>query len=189
MCVLAFCISLGTDLMEPRIPVATTMMYQATSQASQILNIVYTVLYTIPCCTMSVITLIRLRLLISKHKAQVQPAPSSMMSEDQSAVNGVNVKPVKEALKMVGLVSGSFWLVTVPGFLIRLGLSAYGVTWADTDYRVSLSLFILSRASYMMITVFTSLLNPIIYMAVLTDLRKAVWKCIGIQRNNSVIAN
>ena len=182
ICVLAFCISLGVDLVEPRVPAATTMVYQATGLASQITNIVYVVLYGIPCCTVSVVTLIRLRQLISKHKAQVQP---SVMSEDQSAVYGVIVKPVKEAFKMVGLVSGSFWFITIPGAIIRLGLSASGVTWADTDYRLSLPLFILSRGSYMMITIFSSLLNPIIYICVLAELRKSVWKSIGIQRNNS----
>ena len=182
ICIVAFCISLGTDLVEPRVPVATTMVYHLTGLASQILNIVYAVFYAIPCCTLSVITLIRLHLLISKHKTQVQPI---VMSEDQSAVTGVIVKPVKEAIKMVGLVSGSFWLVTIPGFFIRFGLSASSVTWADTDYRLSLPLFVLSRGSYMMITIFTSLLNPIIYISVLTDLRDAAWKCNGIQRNNS----
>ena len=183
ICLLAFCISLGVDLVEPRVPAATTMTYQATGRASQITNIVYAVLYAIPCCSVSVITLLRLRKLISKHKAQVQP---SVMSEDQSAVNGVIVKPVKEALRMVGLVSGAFWFITIPGAFIRFGLSASGVTWAVTDYRLSMPLFVLSRGSYLMITVLTSLLNPIIYMAVLTDLRKAVCKCIGIQRNNSI---
>ena len=56
---------------------------------------------------MSVVALIKLRLLISKHQAQVHPT-SNVMNEDQSAVRGVIVKPIKKALKMVGLVSGSF---------------------------------------------------------------------------------
>ena len=181
---IAFCISLGVDLVESRIPVATTMMYQVTGLASQITNIVFALIYAIPCCTVSVVTLIRLSLLISKHKAQVQPTPSGVISEDQSAVSGNVMKPVREALKMVALVSGSFWLLTIPGFMIRLGLSASGVTWADTDYRVSLPLFALSRASYLMLTVLSSVLNPIIYMTVLTQLREAVWKRIGIQSNS-----
>ena len=185
----AFSMILAVGLISPRIPVATTLTYQVTGEAVKITNIIYAVIYAIPSCTMTVITLIKLRLLISKHKAQVQPIQLNDMNEDQSAVGGIIVKPVRKALKMVALVSGSFWLTTVPGFLIRIALTASGVTWADTDHRVSIPLFALSRASFMLVTVLSSVLNPIIYMSVLTELREAVWKRIGIRRNNSVTPN
>ena len=187
--VLALSIALAVDLISPRIPVATIMTYQAAGLSKKITTIIYAVVYAIPSGTMSVVALINLRLLISKHKAQVQPAVSIDMNEDQSAISGIIVKPVKKALKMVVLVSGTFWLTIIPGFLIRVGLATSGVTWADTDQRISLSMFALSRASYMLITVLSSALNPIIYIAVLTELREAVWKCIGIKRNNSVTHN
>ena len=181
--VFALSIALAVDLIEPRIPVATIMTYQATGLANKINNMVYTILYIIPSSTVSVVTLIKLRLLISKHKAQVHPTQSDVMNEDQSAVSGIIVK---KAVKMVGLVSGSFWLTMIPGCLIRLALSASGVAWADADQRISLPIFALSRASYILITVFSSAMNPIIYMSVLTELRVAVWKCIGIKRNNAI---
>ena len=182
----ALFIALAVDLIEPRIPVATILTYQTTGLANKITNIIYTMIYIIPSSTVSVVTLIKLRLLISKHKAQVHPTLSDVMNEDQSAVSGIIVKPVRKALKMVGLVSGSFWMTMIPGVLIRLALSASGVTWADTDQRISLSIFALSRASYMLITVLSSVLNPIIYVSVLTELKEAVWKCIEIKRNNSI---
>ena len=180
---LASSIVLSVDLISPRIPVATTLTYQLAGQTIKIANIVYVVIYAIPSGTISVITLIKLRLLLSKHKAQMQPAQSNGMSEDQSAVSGIILKPIKKALKMVGLVSGSFWLTAIPGGLIRIALSASGVTWEDTDLRISLPLFALSRASFMLVTVLSSVLNPIIYMAVLVELREAVWKRIGIKCN------
>ena len=182
----ALSIALAVDLIEPRIPVATILTYQTTGLANKITNIIYTTIYIIPSSTVSVVTLIKLRLLISKHKAQVHPTQSDVMNEDQSAVSGILVKPVRKALKMVGLVSGSFWMTMIPGVLIRLALSASGVTWSDTDQRISLPIFALSRASYMLITILSSAMNPIIYMSVLTELREAVWKCIGIKRNNLV---
>ena len=185
----SFGMGLAVDLIEPRVAVATIMSYQVTGLASQISNVVYVVFYVIPSGLISVITLIKLRLLISKHTAQVHPTQSDVMSEDQSAVSGIIVKPVRKALKMVALVSGSFWLTIMPGVLIRMSLSASGVTWAYTDQRISLPLFALSRTSYMLITVMSSVLNPIIYVSVLTEVRVAVWKCIGIKRNNSVIHN
>ena len=178
----AFGVGLGVDLVDPRIPVATTMTYQAAGLAGQITNIVYTLFYAIPSCTVSIIALIRLRLLISKHKAEVQPVDES---GNQSAVSGIIVKPVRKALKMVALVSGSLWFTMVPGFLIRIGLSAAGVTWAVTDYRLSLPLFALSRASHMLITVVSSVINPIIYVSVLTEMREAAWRCVGIEPNNT----
>ena len=186
---LATSIVLSVDLISPRIPVATTLTYQAVGETIKITNIIYAVIYAIPSGTISVITLIKLRLLMSKHKAQMQPAQSNGMSEDQSAVSGIILEPIKKALKMVGLVSGSFWLTIIPGFLIRIALSSSGVTWEDTDHRISLPLFALSRASYMLITVLSSVLNPIIYMAVLVELREAVWKRIGIKRDNTNTPN
>ena len=184
--IFSFCMSLAFDLIEPRVPVATVMTYQASAWASKINNIVFIFVYFIPSGTMSVVALIKLRLLISKHQAQVHPTEFNVMNGDQSAVSGVIVKPMKKALKMVGLVSGSFWLTTMPGFLIRLSLSASGVTWADTDYRTSLLTFVFSRVSYMLVVVLSSVINPVIYITVLTELREAARKHIGIKRNNSV---
>ena len=182
ICCFAFGVGLGVDLVEPRIPVATTMTYQAAGLAGQIINLVYTLFYAIPSCTMSIIALIRLRLLISKHKAEVQPVD---VSEKPSIVGELIVKPVRKAMKMVALVSGSLWFTMVPGFFIRIGSSAAGVTWAVTDYRLSLPLFALSRANYMLITVVSSAVNPIIYVSVLTEMREAIWRCVGIERNNT----
>ena len=185
---MALCVGVGVDLVEPRIAVATSMTYQAKGMAGKISNIFYLFVYIIPSGAMSVIALVRLRQVISKHRTQVQSVSQSV-GEDQTAGSGNMVKPVKQAMKMVALVSGSFWLTTMPGFLIRLGLSTAGVTWADTDHRVSLPLFALSRASYMMFTVLSSVLNPIVYITVLAEVREAVWKCIGIRSNNADIQN
>ena len=180
----ACCMVVTRDLISPRIPVATAVTYQEDSRAIEITNIFYALVYAIPSGLISVVTLVKLGLLISQHKALVQPAQSDVRNEDQSAVSGIVVEPVKKALKMVGLVSGSFWLTTIPGFLIRIGLSASGVTWADTDQRISLPMFALARISFMMLTVISSVLNPIIYVSVLTELRVAAWKCLGIKPNS-----
>ena len=182
---IAFCVGLGVDLVQPRTPVATTMTYQAAGVAGQMTNIVYTLFYAIPSCIMSVMTLIRLRLLISKHNTDVKPIQLNDMNQDQSAVGGIIVKPVRRALKMVALVSGSFWLTMIPGFVIRIVLSASGVTWTVTDYRISLPLFALSRASHMMMTILSSLINPLIYVSVLKEMREAAWRCVGIERKSS----
>ena len=175
---MAACVGVGGDLVDPRIAVATNMIYQLKGMGKQISNIFYLFLYIIPSGAMSVMTLIRLGQVISRHKAQVE-----QIGEDETAGSGNLVKSVKQAVKMVALVSGSFWLTTIPGFLIRLGLSTSGVTWADTDHRVSLAMFALSRGSIMLMTILSSVLNPIVYLSVLGEVREAVWKRIGIQSN------
>ena len=183
--VLAFCCTLAVDFLTPRVPVATFMTYQATGWSSRLSNYIYFVVYVLPSGAVSIVTLVKLRLLISKHNARVEPQ-SDVMNEDQSAVGGIIVKPIKKALKMICLVSGSFWLTVIPSMLIRAGVRGSGVTWADTDHRMSLPMFALARTSYLMMTVISSVLNPIIYISVLTELREAVWKCIRFKRNNSL---
>ena len=173
----SFCIALAVDLMSPRVPVATTMSCQATGPSAKIANIFYFIVFAIPSGLVTVVTLIKLRLTMSKHQAQVGVLPQAI-SDDQSAITGLIVKPIKKTLRMISLVSGSFWLTTMPGSAIRLILSASGITWLDTDYRTSIALFALSRASYLMITLISSILNPIIYLTVLPDIKNAAWKCL-----------
>ena len=187
--VFALCVAFAVELVTPRVPVATFMTYQlATGVSTRLSNYMYLIFYILPSGVVSIGTLIKLRLLISKHSARMEPQ-SDVMNENHSAVAEIIVKPIQKALKMIALVSGSFWLTVVPGLVIRAGLTGSGVTWADTDQRVSLPMFALARTSYLMVTVLSSALNPIIYMTVLTELREAVYKCIGIKRNNSVTHN
>ena len=114
---------------------STALTYQEGSRAIEITNILYIFAYGIPSGLISVITLVKLGIVISKHKSTVQPAQSAGIDKDQSAVYGSVLEPVKKNLKMVGLVSCSFWLTTIPGFLIRVVLFASCITWADTDQK------------------------------------------------------
>ena len=174
-------IAVAFDLVSPKVPVATTMSCQASGPYNKIAIIFQFTFFGIASGSISVITLIKLRLMMSKHQAQVAALPQTI-SDDQSAINGLIVKPIKKAFKMLALVSGSFWFTLMPGAVIRLSLSASGVTWLDTDYRTSIPLFAMSRASYIMITLVSSILNPIIYIAVLPDVRAAVLKNMGINK-------
>ena len=186
----ALCISLVVDLSHLRMPVATILAYQAVGPAMKITHIIHATVYFIPSFLVSLVSLIKLRLVISKQNAQIQPAQTMEMNEDQTcAVTGIIVKPVKKALRMVALVSGSFFITVIPGALIRTVLQASGVTWADTNHRVHLPFFALSRASYLMVTVLSSVANPVVYMLVLEELREAVLKRIGIKCNNNVTPN
>ena len=192
ICLFSFSTSLTVDLVSPRIPVATTISCQATGRPFVMANMFFFVFFCVPSGSVSVLTLIKLRILMSKHEAEIAAVPQSIR-KDQSAIHGLIIKPVKKAVKMVILVSGSFWLTIMPGVAVRFALSASGVTWSDTDYRTSLPLFALSRANYFLIFLVSSFVNPIIYVTVLPEIRNAARKCLGVkqvkkyfERNTSV---
>ena len=174
----SLCMGVAVYMIEAlRLDIESIMTYQVSGEATQITNL-FTVVYVIPSGLISVITLIRLRLLISKHRSQIAQQPNADC-EQQAAVNGIIINPVKKAIKMICLVSGCFWITTMPATLIKNILSA------STDHQATPVLMALSKASHLMLVVMTSLLNPIIYVSMLTDLRKSIWKYIGVNGNNS----
>ena len=175
----SLCMGVAVYMIEAlRLDIESIMTYQVSGEATQITNILFTVVYVIPSGLISVITLIRLRLLISKHRLHIAQQPNADC-EQQAAVNGIIINPVKKAIKMICLVSGCFWMPTMPATLIKNILSA------STDHQATPVLMALSKASHLMLVVMTSLLNPIIYVSMLTDLRKSIWKYIGVNGNNS----
>ena len=134
--------------------------------------------YQVPSALFGIFTMIRLRLLITKHKSQVDAMPT-----EKKDVNQQDNKPktqvfsVRKAIKIIALVSGSFWITTLPSTLIRVGLFSTGFTWDQSDTRESILLFALARGSYIMLICLSSLLNPCVYLYVQTDLRKALARC------------
>ena len=180
----SLCASVFGTFMSPRIPVATTISCQATGENFLMSTLALIGFFCAPSGLMSIVTLIRLRLLMSKHQAQMAAAPEAI-NEDHSAVHGIIIRPIKKAFKMVILVSVCFWLTIMPGVAIRFGLTASGVTWSETDDRTSFALFALSRANYFLIFLVSSCINPIIYVASLPEIRKAVRKCLRVRQLNT----
>ena len=175
----SLCMGVAVYVIEPlRVDVESMMTYQVSGEAIVNTNILYTVVYIIPSGLISVITLIRLRLLISKHRSQIAQLPNADC-EQQSAVNGIIINPMKKAIKMICLVSGCFWLTTMPAALIK------NILPVSTNHQATPALKALSKATHMMLYVMTSVLNPIIYVSMQTDLRKSIWKYIGVNGNNS----
>ena len=169
----SLCMGVAVYLIEPlRVDVESIMTHQVSGEAARNTNILYTVVYIIPSGLISVITLIQLRLLISKHTSQIAQQ-SNADCEQQSAVNAIIIKPVQKAIKMICLVSGCFWLNTMPAALIKTILSA-------STLHATPAMMALSKASHLLLVVMTSVLNQAIYVFVLTNLRKSIWKYIGI---------
>ena len=163
------------ELLTVRQPVTTVMMCQTPQRVRGILTS-FTVLYfLLPSALISIFTLIKMRWLISKHQARVTPALTE--GEVSQAYENLTNK-VRKAIKMVGLVSGTFWATMVPGMIIRSVIYNSGTTWNDTDTRRHRQAFVLARLSWFTLTLISSLLNPIIYLTVQVELRKAALKCL-----------
>ena len=164
--------SLLVELLTVRQPITTTMMCQSPQRVRSILNPLTILLYWVPSAVISIFTLINLRWLISKHQTRVTPAVTE-------AYENLNNK-VKKAIKMVALVSGTFWVTMVPGMIIRTVVynSGTGTTWNDTDTRRHMQAFVMARSSWLILTLMSTLVNPVIYLTVQVELRKAVVKCL-----------
>ena len=167
--------SLLVELITVREPITTSMMCQSPQRVRSILNPLTIVLYWVPSAVISIFTLINLRLLISKHQARVTPAVTEGVVS-QAYENMTN--KVKKAIKMVALVSGTFWVTMVPGMIIRSVVYNSGITWNDTDTRRHMQAFVMARSSWLILTLMSTLVNPIIYLTVQVELRKAAMKCL-----------
>ena len=143
---------------------------------SQDVNLISFLLFWIPSGCTSIISLIRIRLLTSKHRAQV--AAQLPNAENVPAHDSNPIVTWKRTVKTVALVSGTFWVTATPGILIRIGISAFGFSAQDIDSRDNMVVFAISRGSYLLITAFSSFMNPVIYFTLHKDLREAAKKYI-----------
>ena len=164
--------SLLLELSTVRQPVTTVMMCQSPQSVRSIVNPLAILLYFVPSAVISIFTLIKMRLLISKHQDRV--APEGVGSQAHENLT----KKVRKAINMVGLVSGTFWATMVPGMIIRSVIYNSGTTWNDTDTRRHMQAFVLARLSWFTLTLMSTLLNPIIYLTVQVELKKAAMKCL-----------
>ena len=131
--------------------------------------------FWLPSAVISIFTMINLRLLISTHQARVNPALTEGV--DNQALDNLVTK-VRKAIKMVTLVSGTFWVTMVPGIIIRSVVYNSGTTCNDTDTRRHMQAFVMARSGWLILTLMSTLINPIIYLTVQVELREAVMKCL-----------
>ena len=178
----SFVMSLIFELIESRVVIATTMACGVAGPVTKISDAFYILLFWVPSGSMSLISVVNLGLLASKHRAQVD---IQIPQEEDGAHTTHTTQPdiaaaIRRAIKMIILVSGSFWITSVPAVIVRESLLASGVTWMDTDGRSNVALFALSRGAYLLMTTVSSILNPIIYISLQNDLRKAVFMKLRI---------
>ena len=83
------------------------------------------------------------------------------------------------ALKMLSLVSGTFWGTALPGVAIQFLILNLGYTWYDLNYSIDFLPPIVVRITNFLPSIVSSTLNPIIYYYSMPNLRRATWKILG----------
>ena len=176
MYAIAFSASVVIQLTAGRELTTSTLTCTASEAHAQKVNVVAFLLFWIPSGCTSIISFIRIRLVASKHAAQVAAQFPNAENLPEHHFNPVFAW--KKTVKTVALVSGAFWITSMPGGLIRIGIYASGFTLKDADNRSDTVMFVLSRGSFLLLTSLSSILNPIIYITLQKDLREAVLKYI-----------
>ena len=116
------------------------------------------------------------RLLVQVNVAPV--APDGAVT--QSVAPGHQATKV---IRMILLVSGTFWGTYLPSIIMRVTIFSLGITWEDVNSRDSLMASMLIRTATILFTCVSSTLNPFIYYYSRRDLRQACFKLMGIHRN------
>ena len=174
MYISGFLASLMIELLVGRELVSTCMTCKIAEDAEQTVTFIIFIVFWVPSGCMSIITLIKLRLLTSVHNAKI----ASANGNPEVQVNFVH--GLKRAIKMIMLVSGAFWFSAMPGTLLKVAMSAYGFTSVDLDLRRDFGVFVLHRTTYLFLIAMSGILNPVIYLSLQKDLRLAVFKRVRV---------
>ena len=97
--------------------------------------------------------------------------------------HSIPVPQAKKALKMMLLLSGTFWRTTVPVAVVRTAILIAGYTMDDLDSRRYIEPSILMRLTVFMYCFISSAVNPLIYYYSRNDLRLATYKLLQCKRN------
>ena len=161
------------DALFVRIPVTTRMYCVLPESYTKKYNLIIKIVFFCPSLVISIFTLISLGLLVKKHQSRLNPGMVDKAT--QQPIENMLSK-VKRHMKILLSISGTFWIAIVPGMVIRMILFPSGAAWNEADTRRDMTLFIWAKIGWFVEIVVSRLLNPVIYLTHLPDLRRAVWK-------------
>ena len=160
-----------TDAFFVRIPVTTRMYCILPESYRKKSNLIAKIVFFGPSLVISIFTLISLGFLLKKHQNRLNPDMIDMAT--QQPIRNMLTK-VKSHMKLILSISGTFWLTIVPGMVIRMILFPSGAAWDEADTRSDMTIFIWAKIGWSMEIFLSSLLNPLMYLIHLLDLRRAV---------------
>ena len=94
------------------------------------------------------------------------------------------VQQIKIAIRVILLVSSTFWSAVLPSFIIRLVSLQTGITWADMDARTNMAAAVMMRVSSLVLAYVPPAVNPILYYVTRKDLRDALKKLVKLNTNS-----
>ena len=162
-----------TDAIFVRVPVTTRIYCVLPESYTKKYSLIVKIIFFCPSLVISISTLISLSLLMTKHQARLNPGMIDMAI--QQPIENMLTR-MKRHMKILVSISGTFWLAIVPGMVIRMILFPSGAAWKEADTRSDMTLLFWAKFGWCLEIVLSSLINPVIYLTHLPDLRQAVWK-------------
>ena len=93
------------------------------------------------------------------------------------------VHQARKTLKMILLLSGTFWVTSLPAYVSWMTIFMAGNTWEDLDSRRYIGPSIVMRLTMFTHCFVSSAVNPLIYYYSRKDLRLATCKLLRLNRN------
>ena len=93
------------------------------------------------------------------------------------------VHQARKTLKMILLLSGTFWATSLPAYVSWMTIFMAGNTWEDLDSRRYIGPSIVMRLTMFTHCFVSSAVNPLIYYYSRKDLRLATCKLLRLNRN------
>ena len=167
-----------TDVVWVTTPVTTLLSCVQPARYRYIIDPTILIVYFVPCFGISLFALTSLGMLANTHRARMYPTGDNVLTQ-QPIKNFV--KKVRKHMKIIILISGNFWLTSLPGMINHMTMHFSGVTWEETDTRRNMTMFILAKIGWFLMGVISILVNPFIYLSLLSDLRQAVLICLRLK--------
>ena len=114
--------------------IATALVCKSKGQGLKWANPLVVIVFQVPPAVFSIFVMIRLRLLLSRsYAAKITTNNNSVARVNQNKEQALSVR---KAIKMISLVSGSFWFTSIPALLLRTALGTVGYQGDFNSLRV-----------------------------------------------------
>ena len=148
---------------------------------SQFINtIIQLLLFFVPSAGISSYAIYRTLRLASQMRVAPMTAPSAHGGSGTN--NTTDQASLKRAVRLILLVSGSFWATYLPGYMLR-ALIHNRYTWEQLNFRSNPYVSVFYRFLMFALCHFSSMLNPLIYLFTHRNLRSAARILLRLETN------
>ena len=180
---LGMCYAIPVTLVATREALFSTSAFHASNLSCNISNAGihrFTLLVVIVLPSIAVTVYCMIRVWKLSRRAEVSPEVQGNLE-----IQSTPVQQARKTLKMILLLSGTFWATTLPAIVGGIIILSADYTWEDLDIRRYLVPSIILRLAVFTHCFISSAVNPVIYLYSRKDLRLAMRKLL--QRNNNTV--